>query len=356
MSKIYDIKELLEVAVKKGSSDLHLTAGLKPHIRLDGLLAETNYPPLSDKDTKRLAYSLLNEAQIKKFEEELELDLAFGVENLGRFRINLFLQRGSVGAAVRVLPFDIMGFEECGLPVEIVTRLCKLPKGLILVAGATGSGKSTTLAAMIEYVNQQRNCHILTLEDPIEFIYKNKKAIVDQRELFSDTLSFKAALRHVLRQDPNVILIGEMRDLETIEAALNIAETGHLVFATLHTSDSAQTVNRIIDVFPEHKQEQVRTQLSFVLQAVLVQQLIPRLGSKGRLLALELLLVNSACRALIRENKVHQIYSMIQTSHKEGMRTMNKSLYELILNGGITKEEALARTTDPAGLEKMFEQ
>jgi len=355
MSKIYDIKELLELAVKNGASDLHLTAGLKPHIRIDGLLKETEYPLLQSKDTKRLAYSILNENQIKKFEEELELDLAFGVESLGRFRINLFLQRGSVGAAVRVLPFDIMNIDECGLPADVVLELCALPKGLILVAGATGSGKSTTLAAMIEKINQERNCHIVTLEDPIEFIYRNKKAIVDQREVMADTLSFNTALRHVLRQDPNVILIGEMRDLETIEAALNIAETGHLVFATLHTSDSAQTINRIIDVFPEHKQEQVRTQLSFVLQAVFVQQLIPKMNSDGRLLAYELLRINAACRALIRENKVHQLNSTIQTSHKEGMRTMNKSLHELVMDGEISKEEAMCRTTDPAGLAKMFE-
>jgi len=350
------IKDLLIEATKKRASDLHLTVGLRPHLRIDERLIPINHPALKSDDTKRLAHSLLSEPQIKKFEREFELDMAFGISNVSRFRVNIFIQRGSISVAIRLLPINILNFEECGLPVDTVTKLCALPKGLILVTGATGSGKSTTLAAMVDKINAERDCHILTIEDPIEYVHQNKKAIVDQREVDSDTRSFGAALKHVLRQDPDVILIGEMRDIETIEAALNIAETGHLVFATLHTSDSAQTINRIIDVFPAQKQQQIRTQLSFVLQAVMAQQLIPRDSEKGRILALEVLLATPAIRSLVREDKVHQIYSMIQTGQRGGMKTMNRSLYELVRDHVITKESALGRTSDPEDLKRLFKQ
>ncbi len=351
-----EIKKLLELAVKKGASDLHLTVGLPPHLRIDERLHSIDSPALKPEDVKRFAYSMLNEDQIKRFEKERELDMAFGMEGLSRFRVNIFVQRGSVGVAIRILPFTIMSFEECGLPTDVVTKLCKLPKGLILVTGATGSGKSTTLASMVDMINSERDCHIITVEDPIEYYHQNKKAIVDQREIETDTPSFNSALRHVLRQDPDVILIGEMRDLETIESALNIAETGHLVFATLHTSDSAQTVNRIIDVFPSHQQQQVRTQLSFVLQAILAQQLIPKKSGKGRVLALEVLISNTAIRSLIREEKAHQIYSAIQTGQKQGMKTMNQFLYELTTKGLISKEEAMGRTIDQEDLKRLLKE
>jgi twitching motility protein PilT len=281
--------------------------------------------------------------------------MSFGIEGLSRFRLNVYQQRGAVGCAIRRIPFEIMSLQECGLPIEIVTKLCHKPKGLILVTGATGSGKSTTLAAMINMINQERHCHIITVEDPIEYTFKNIKAVIEQREVGGDTHSFGEGLRHVLREDPDVILIGEMRDLETIQSALNIAETGHLVFATLHTSDSVQTVNRIVDVFTAHQQQQVRTQLSFVLLAILAQQLIPR-PSGGRVLATEVLIANHAVRSLIREAKGHQIYSVIQTAKKEGMRTMNQALYELCLNGVIAQEEAMLRTTEPQDLERLFKK
>lgn len=348
-----NLKDLLHEAIKRGASDLHITAYTPPQFRIDERLVPIEAPPLTPDDTKRLCYSMLNEEQVKRFESDKELDLSFGIEGLSRFRVNVFVQRGCVGGAIRSIPFDIMSFEKCGLPVKVASNLCKLPKGLILVTGATGSGKSTTLASMIDNINSQRHCHIVTIEDPIEYVHKNKKAIVDQREVNSDTHSFAQALKHVLRQDPDVILIGEMRDLETIEAALVIAETGHLVFATLHTSDCVQTINRVIDVFPAHQQQQVRTQLSFVLMGVLSQQLIPRIG-KGRALALEVLIVNPAVRSLIRESKVHQIYSVIQTSQKESMKTMNQSLYELYINKTITLDEAMSRSTNTEDLERLL--
>jgi len=348
-----NLEDLLHDMIKKGASDLHITAYTPPQFRIDEKLVPIENPPLTPDDTKRLCYTMLNEEQVKRFESEKELDLSFGIEGLSRFRMNLFIQRGCVGGAIRAIPYNIMSFEECGLPVKVVNALSKLPKGLVLVTGATGSGKSTTLASMLDNINSTKHCHIVTIEDPIEYVHKNKKAIIDQREVNSDTHSFTQALKHVLRQDPNVILIGEMRDLETIEAALVIAETGHLVFATLHTSDSVQTINRIIDVFPAHQQQQVRTQLSFVLMGVLSQQLIPKIG-KGRVLAVEVLMVNIAVRSLIRESKVHQIYSVMQTSQKESMKTMNQSLYELYINKMITLDEAMARTTNLEDLERLL--
>ncbi|MCM8783748.1 MAG: type IV pilus twitching motility protein PilT [Candidatus Omnitrophica bacterium] len=350
------LEELLRMTVEEKASDLHLGTGMPPYLRIDEKLIAVGKEPLNRETVKEMAYSLIDERQRAQFEAEKELDMSFGIEGWSRFRVNLFYQRGDIGVAIRALPYHIMSIEECGLPPDIIKDLITKPKGLVLVTGATGSGKSTTLAAMIEEINRERTCHIVTIEDPIEYVYKNKKSIIDQREVGSDTYSFSSALKHVLRQDPNVILIGEMRDLETIEAALNIAETGHLVLATLHTSDAVQTINRVIDVFPQYQQNQVRIQLSFVLLAVLSQQLIPRLGGKGRILAIELLVANHAVRSLIRDAKVHQIYSIIQTSQKEGMKTMNQSLYELYINKMITMDDALSRTLDPDDLKRLLEK
>ncbi len=350
------IEALLRLMVQKNASDLHISVYSPPHLRIDEKLVPTEYAPLTPDESKRLTYSMLKPQQIEKFERGLELDVSFGIEELGRFRVNTFLQRGVVGAAVRLLPLHIMSFEECGLPIKVVNDLCKKPKGLVLVTGATGSGKSTTLAAMVDKINLERNCHIVIIEDPIEYVHKNKKALVDQREVGADTQSFAQALKHILRQDPNVILIGEMRDLETIEAALNIAETGHLVLSTLHTSDAVQTINRIIDVFPAYKQQQVRIQLSFVLLGVLAQQLIPRATGRGRALATEILIATPAVRSLIREAKTHQLYSVIQTSQKEGMKTMNLSLFELYSHRLVTYDDAISRSTDPEDLDRLFKK
>lgn len=351
-----DISALLRMVIEKKGSDLHITANSTPKIRIDEKLFDAEKAILSPEDTKRLAYSMLTKEQIAAFERDKELDLSFELPNISRFRVNVFIQRGSAGVAIRMIPYKIMSFEECSLPVEAVKSLCRKPRGLVLVTGATGMGKSTTLASMIDFINNEKECHIITVEDPIEFVYTNKKAIIDQREVYYDTLSFGSALKHVLRQDPDVILIGEMRDLETIESALIIAETGHLVFATLHTSDSTQTINRIIDVFPAHQQQQIKTQLSFVLIGVLSQLLIPKKTPPGRVLATEVLVITPAIRSLIRESKIHQIYSNIQTGQKEGMRTMNQALYELYKKGDITYEGAFSRTTDPDELSRLFKK
>ena len=352
---VKNMEQLLKLVVEKGASDLHITAGTPAQIRIDEKLNKADEEVLTAERTKELTYSLLKPEAIKKFEEKQELDMSFGIEGLSRFRLNAYQQRGSVGCAIRRIPYQIMSLEECGLPLRIVTDLCHKPKGLILVTGATGSGKSTTLAAMINMINQERYCHIITVEDPIEYTFKNIKGVIEQREVGGDTQSFGQALKHVLRQDPDVILIGEMRDLETIQSALNIAETGHLVFATLHTSDCVQTVNRIVDVFSAHQQQQVRTQLSFVLLGILSQQLIPK-PQGGRILATEVLLANHAVRSLIREGKGHQIYSVIQTAQKEGMSTMNQALYQLVLKGVISQEEAMLRTSEPQDLERLFKR
>ena len=352
----HDINSLLKMMAEKKASDIHITTNSPVRLRIDEKLFPVDDKILKSEDTKELAYSILSSEQIKKFESDLELDMAFGVKDLGRFRVNVFKQRGSVAAAIRMIPDKIWSFEECGLPVSVALSLCKMPKGLVLLTGATGSGKSTSLASMIDWINNNRDCHIITVEDPIEFVHENKKAIVNQRELGSDTLSFANSLKHALRQDPDVILIGELRDLETIEAALTIAETGHLVFSTLHTSDCVQTVNRIIDVFPSHQQQQIRTQLSFVLIGALSQQLIPKAKGAGRTLAMEAMIVTPAIKSLIRESKVHQIYSVIQTSQKDGMKTMNQSLYELYQKNLITYEEALDRSTDQDDLKRIFKR
>ena len=350
------MNELLKIMVERGASDLHIVAGSQPQLRIDEKLVGIPQDPFTPEKTKELIYTLLTKERIAEFEKNLELDMSFGIQGLSRFRLNVYKQRGCVGAAIRKISYEIISLEECGLPINVVKGICRRTKGLVLVTGATGSGKSTTLASMIDTINQHRRCHIITVEDPIEYLFQNKKAIIQQREIGTDTHGFGHALKHILREDPNVILIGEMRDLETIQAALNIAETGHLVFATLHTSDAVQTINRVIDVFPAHQQQQVVVQLSFVLLAVLAQQLIPRIDTKGRVLATEALLMNRAVRSLVREKKTHQIYSVIQTSLKEGMNTMNQSLYNLCQKGIIAQEEAEARSTEPDDLERLFKR
>ena len=345
---------LLRLLVEQGATDLHLSANRPPHLRVDDRLLPTDHAPLTGEDVKEIAYSLISPEKVERFERWKELDFAFSIEGLARFRANYFIQQGYVGAAIRMLPFRIMSFAELGLPGQVVTQLCEKPKGLVLVTGATGSGKTTTLASMVDYLNANREFHILTIEDPIEYLHTSRRSIIDQREIGSDTQSFAQGLKHVLRQDPDVILIGEMRDLETIETALIVAETGHLVLATLHTSDAVQTVNRIVDVFPAHQQNQVRVQLSLELLGVLSQQLIPKAGGRGRVLAAEVLIVNHAVRSLIREQKIHQLYSIIPTGQKGGMRTMNQTLYELYINRVITLEDALARSSDPDDLTRLM--
>ena len=353
MASIYD---LLKTMIERGASDLHITTGSPPRLRIDGKLAPLDLPALSPAETKGICYSILTDSQKHKFEENNELDLSFGVKGLSRFRGNIFMQRGAVAGAFRTIPFEIRTFQDLGLP-EIVNELVKKPRGLILVTGATGSGKSTTLAAMVDRINSERYDHIITVEDPIEYLHSHKKCLINQREVNADTSSFKAALRYVLRQDPDVVLIGEMRDLETIEAALTVAETGHLTLATLHTNSAVQTINRVIDVFPPHQQEQIRVQLSFVLEGILAQQLIPKKNGKGRVLAIELLVPNPAIRNLIREDKIHQIYSMMQTGQaKFGMQTMNQSLIELYSKGHLSYEDAIARSPVPEELITMLQR
>ena len=353
MATLYD---LLKVMIEKEASDLHITTGSPPRVRIDGKLVLLDHPQLTPAETKELCYSVLTDAQKHKFEESNELDLSFGVKGLSRFRGNIFMQRGAVAGAFRTIPFQIRTFQELGLP-EIVNDLVKKPRGLILVTGPTGCGKSTTLAAMVDRINSERQDHIITVEDPIEYIHNHKKSLVNQREVNADTSSFKAALKYVLRQDPDVVLIGEMRDLETIEAALTVSETGHLTLATLHTNSAVQTINRIIDVFPPHQQEQIRTQLSFVLEGILAQQLIVKKSGQGRVLAIELLVPNPAIRNLIREDKVHQIYSMMQTGQSRfGMQTMNQSLFDLYTRRLLSYEDAIGRSSVPEELITMLQR
>ncbi len=346
------LRDLLEEMVKKGASDLHLTVGSPPQLRIDGDLVRTSHDVLTAEITMKLAYSIMNEKQRKKFEEQNELDLSFGLENLSRFRCNVFMQRGNIAVALRQIPFKIQTFEELNLP-KVIAEMASLPRGLVLVTGPTGSGKSTTLASIIDKVNRERSCHILTVEDPIEYLHRHNSSLVNQREVFTDTPSFASALKYALREDPDVVLIGEMRDLETIEAALNISETGHLAFATLHTNSCAESINRIIDVFPSNQQEQIRVTLSFTLQAVIAQQLIPRVGG-GRVMALEIMVCTPAIRAIIRDDKVHQIYSMIQSGQKYGMRTMNMSLADLYRSGKISLNDAMGRSGNQQELNDML--
>jgi twitching motility protein PilT len=348
------IQELLSAMYEKGASDLHVTTGVPPTIRIDGRLVPLPVEPLAPQDTKRLCYSILTEAQKQRFEEDWELDLSFGVKGLSRFRANIFMQRGAAAGAFRTIPFKIRSFDELGLPT-VVRELCKKPRGLVLVTGPTGSGKSTTLAAMIDKINSERQEHIVTVEDPIEYLHPHKKCLVNQREVNADTQSFKRALKYILRQDPDVVLIGEMRDLETIEAALTVAETGHLVFATLHTNSAVQTINRILDVFPPYQQPQVRAQLSFVLEGVISQILIPKASGNGRVLAMEIMIPNPAIRNLIREEKVHQLYSQMQVGQaKFGMQTMNQSLLAAYLKRNITLDDAVGRSSDPEEFRNLL--
>ncbi len=349
-----NLHEMLKQLIERGGSDLHLTVNTPPQVRIDGSLVPLDLPPLNPVETKQLCYSVLTDVQKHRFEEENELDLSFGVKGLSRFRGNVFLQRGAVAGVFRTIPFKIMSFEELGLP-PIVSDFVYKPRGLVLVTGPTGSGKSTTLATILDRINIERHDHIVTIEDPIEFLHPHKNCLVNQREVGSDTKSFKHALKYVLRQDPDVVLIGEMRDLETIEAALTLAETGHLCFATLHTNSCVQTINRIVDVFPPYQQPQIRAQLSFVLEGVLSQTLIPKASGKGRAMAMEIMVPNPAIRNLIREDKLHQIYSQMQVGQEKfGMQTMNQSLLNLYQRRTITLDDAMGRSSDPDELRQML--
>lgn len=351
------LSELLHRLSELGGSDLHVTTGTPPLVRVHGEIRPLDgYRPLTSSETKQLAYSVLTDAQKHRFEENLELDFSFGVKGLSRFRANIFNQRGAVGAVFRAIPYEIKTFEELGLP-PVVKELCNKPRGLVLVTGPTGSGKSTTLAAVIDKINKERHEHILTIEDPIEFLHNHKSCIVNQREVNADTKGFAQALRTALRQDPDVVLVGEMRDLETIESALRIAETGHLTFATLHTNSAVSTINRIIDVFPSMQQAQVRAQLSLTLEGILCQSLLPRADGRSRVLAMEILIPNSAIRNLIREDKVHQIYSMMQTGQDiHGMQTFNQSLASLFHKRQITRETAMQRTSNINELRDLIDR
>jgi len=348
-----NIRTLLKEMMERRATDLHLTVGAPPVIRVDGDLLRMEYDPLTPQETQDLVYSLLKDEQKKRFETDKELDFAFGIKGLSRFRSNVFLQRGCVACAIRVIPYEILGFEELGLP-PVVSTLSDKRQGLILITGPTGCGKSTTLASILRKVNSMRPVHIVTVEDPIEYVHHHDKGIVNQREIGEDTKGFTNALRYVLRQDPDVVLIGEMRDLETMKVALNIAETGHLTLATLHTNSTYESINRIIDTFPPQSQEQVRSQLSFVLLGVMTQQLVPKARGSGRCLAAEVLVCTPAVRSAIREDKLHQIYGMMQAGQKFGMQTMNQALYKLYAKREITREVALERAPDPVELEQMI--
>ncbi len=342
-----NLRALLEEMIEKDASDLHLVAGERPKIRVDGdIVNAQSEDVMTPKDTLSLAYSVLTENQKKRFETENELDFSFGIQNLARFRGNVFKQRGCVSVVIRQIPFNVKTFGELGLP-NVVAQLADRPRGLVLVTGPTGSGKSTTLAAMIDKINKELKGHIITVEDPIEFIHRHQSCIVNQREVGTDTNSFQAALKYALRQDPDVVLVGEMRDLETIQAALTIAETGHLAFATLHTNSAAESINRIIDVFPSHQQSQVRAQLAFVLEGVLTQTLLQRAKGRGRVMAAEIMICTPAIRALIRDDKVHQIESSMQAGKKYGMQTLNDALYQLYMGREVTKDECLRVTSKP---------
>jgi twitching motility protein PilT len=349
-----NLHQLLKAMVEKGASDLHLTTGSPPQLRVDGHLTPLRMDPMTPQDTKQACYSILTDAQKHRFEANNELDLSFGVKGLARFRANIFVQRGAVAGAFRTIPYKILTFEELGLP-PVIERLATKPRGLILVTGPTGSGKSTTLASIIDKINTDNNHHIITIEDPIEYLHPHKNCVVNQREVGADTQSFKAALRYILRQDPDVVLVGEMRDLETIEAALTVSETGHLCLATLHTNSCVQTINRVIDVFPAHQQSQIRTQLSFVLEGVVSQTLMPKATGGGRVIALEVMVPNPAIRNLIREDKIHQIYSQMQMGQEKfGMQTLNQSLADLYQRRLVTLEDATARSSDPDELANII--
>jgi twitching motility protein PilT len=348
------MEELLALLVRQGGSDLHLSVNSPPRIRVDGILLPVDCPALTPEDTRRLATSVLTSDQIAKLDRDLELDCSFGLADQGRFRANVFYQQGSVAGVMRLIPHKIAGFRELGMPEAVCERLCAMRAGLILVTGATGSGKSTSLAAMIGHINDTHQGHIVTVEDPVEFVHQHRQCMVTQREVGGDTHSFGRALKSVLRQDPDIVLVGELRDHETIEAALTLAETGHLTFGTLHTSDAVQTINRIVDVFPSHQQQQVRTQLSFTLEAVFSQQLMPVATGRGRALAAEIMLCTPAVRALVRDGKNHQIYSQIQTGGRLGMRTMAQSLAELVRSGRVRMDDAERAVPDPTELRTLI--
>jgi twitching motility protein PilT len=347
------LQVLLKTMIDKGASDLHITTGSPPRLRIDGRLVPLRTEPLTAVETKQLCYSVLTDAQKHVFEEENELDLSFGVKSLARFRANVYQQRGAVAAAFRQIPFEIRPLDQLGVPSKLAD-IARRPRGLVLITGPTGSGKSTTLASIVDLINTERQGHILTIEDPIEYLHPHKSCLVNQREIGADTSSFKKALKYVLRQDPDVVLIGEMRDLETTEAALTISETGHLAFATLHTNSAVQTINRILDVFPPYQQPQVRAQLSFVLEAVLCQQLLPKHGG-GRCMACELLVPTAGIRNLIREDKIHQLYSQMQVGQaKHGMQTMNQSLADLVRKRYLDAEDAILKSPEPEELRGLL--
>jgi twitching motility protein PilT len=348
-----NLRDLLQEMIDNGASDLHITAGVPPMLRVDGVMRKTSHPVITPEVSKQIAYSVLTEEQQKRFENQKELDFSFGVQGLSRFRANVFQQRGVTSLAIRQIPFEILDFQSLGLP-PVVAEFSEKQKGLVLVTGPTGSGKSTTLASMIDKINSERSAHVITIEDPIEYIHKHKKCIVNQREVKADTEDFKTALKHVLRQDPDVILIGEMRDLETMQAALTIAETGHLALATLHTNSTFESINRIVDNFPPTQQPQVRAQLAFVLEGVITQQLVPHISGKGRILLSEVMVCTPAISAVIRDDKIHQIYGLMQAGHKYGMQTMNQSIFRAYTTRQITREEAMRRSPDPLELQQML--
>jgi twitching motility protein PilT len=350
----FNLRALLEEMIEKNASDLHCTAGERPKLRIDGDIVSASVEEvLSPKDTLSLAYSVLTENQKKRFELEDELDFSFGIQNLARFRGNVFKQRGCVAMVLRMIPFNVLTFEDLGLPA-VVSQLADRPRGLVLVTGPTGSGKSTTLAAVVDRINKQRKGHIITVEDPIEFIHSHQSCIVNQREVGTDTKTFSTALKYALREDPDVILVGEMRDLETIASALTIAETGHLVLATLHTNSAAESINRIIDVFPSNQQSQVRAQLAFVLEGVMTQTLLQKASGRGRVMCAEIMVATPAIRALIRDDKIHQIYSAMQSGKKFGMQTMNDALYQSYVQRLVSKEECLRAAPDKNEFLRMI--
>ena len=346
------LDDLLREARERGASDLHISVGLPPIFRIDGRLIRGDYPPLMANQAQRLIYDILSAEQVQWFEKTRELDFSYGVRNIGRYRVNVYRQRSSIAAALRTIPHEIPSIEQLRLP-PVLKELTKRHSGLVLVTGPTGSGKSTTIAAMIDAINSEYECHIITIEDPIEYLHRHKRAMVNQREINADTDSFENALRAVLREDPDVILVGEMRDLETVSAALTLAETGHLVFGSLHTRNAPQTVDRIIDVFPPHQQDQVRVQLSNTLEAIIAQQLLPRIGG-GRIVAVEVLLATSAVRNLIREGKTYQIYSAMETGAQYNMQVMDKILAELYRNGLITFQDAETHAIDPENFRRFL--
>lgn len=350
---MFVLNDLLNLVVDNDASDLHLTVGTPPIIRVDGELIATDLDVLTPMDTRSLIYNMLTAEQQKTFEDELELDISYSVHGFGRFRVNVYKQRGCIAAAFRIIPSKIPTLEELRLS-SVISEFSKLTRGLVLITGPTGSGKSTTLAAVVDLINETRRCHIVTIEDPIEYLHYHKKSIINQRELHVDTHSFGGALKHVLREDPDVILVGEMRDFETVETALTLAETGHLVFGTLHTNDAAQTINRIVDTFPPHQQNQARTQLSFVLRSVVAQQLLQTASGKGRVVAEEILIVNPAVQNIVREQKIQQLYTVMQTGQNLGMKTFEQSLRDLYSRGEITYQEAMTHTVRPDELARML--